>query len=204
MRKIAREAVIFALLGAVFASIWFFIQENGNFRKAESERAQSDVRAAADSDDPAYGILFNAQNVENATRTDAWRIFWESKDMEEFTRRLDQLNLVQPVKADLRKAKARCFPDFIPYLTNPRKTESALPTGLTPLLPIYCGKIPSPPTGFHLDFPDSLRWPEPRATRLTVVAHSAPAALFMGLIVGFPAGLGVWLSYRLVKFAILR
>lgn len=27
MRRIAREAVIFALIGSVFASIWFFIQE---------------------------------------------------------------------------------------------------------------------------------------------------------------------------------
>src|SRR5947209_4968361 len=49
---------------------------------------------------------------------------------------------------------------------------------------------------------DSMRWPEPRAKRLKVVTHSLPPALFMGLIVGFPAGLGVWLFYRLVRFAI--
>ncbi|HEV1996313.1 MAG TPA: hypothetical protein VGR03_18405, partial [Candidatus Acidoferrum sp.] len=141
MRKIAREAVIFALLGAIFASIWFFIQENGTFRRAEAERAQSEVSAAAASDDPAYRILFNAQNAENETRTEAWRIFHESENMEVLNRRLDLLNLPQVVKPDLRDAKARCYPDFIPFPSNPRKTESVLPKGF---IPIYCTKFQLP------------------------------------------------------------
>ncbi len=205
MRKIAREAVRLALVGAIVASVWFFIQESESFRRTEVDRAQSDVRAVAASDDPAYRILFNAQNAENETRTEAWRIFHKSENMEELNRRLDLLNLPQAVNTDLRDAKARCFPDFIPYPSNPRKTESALPKGF---IPIYCTKFQLPAgltpldNGNHLEFPGSMRWPEPRATRLKVVTHSLPPALFMGLIVGFPAGLGVWLFYRLVRFAI--
>jgi hypothetical protein len=199
MRKIAREAVIFALLGALVASVWFLIQETESFRRAEAERAQSDVRDAAASDDPAFKILFNAQNAEHEIRTEAWRIFWESKDMKEFTRHLDPLNLPQPVKTDLRNAKNQCFPDFIPVKAWDKYGNPVLPAGL---VPIYCDKIPSPPAGYHLDFPDSLRWPQLHATRLQVLMHSVPPALFTGLIVGFPGGLGVWLFYRLVRFAI--
>ncbi len=246
MRKMAREAVIFALLGVLFASVWFCIQETHNFRRAETDRALSDVRDATASDDPAYRILFVAQNVENRTRAEAWKVFYQSKDMDEFIRRLDALSLPLTMKADLWEARVPCSigADFIPvpswlYEGNPalkdwKKTADMghpnkelvtpwdthghpvppvaapvtawdekgkpLPAGL---VPIYCDKISSPPAGYYLGFPDSLRWPEPRATQLQALTHVVPPGAFMGLIIGFPAGLGVWLFYRLVRFAIL-
>jgi hypothetical protein len=225
MRKIAREAVIFALLGLVFASIWFFIQESESFRRAEAGRAQSAVRAAAASDDPAYRILFKAQNAENETRTEAWRIFWETKNIAEFDRRLASLDLPQAVKADLRGAVAPCFITRINQAggsVRPRGTDTKTPKGGIPrpqdkaddwvdvpdFIPDYCTKFQLPAgltpvdSGNNLEFPDSMQWPEPRENLLKVVTHNLPPALFMGLIVGFPAGLGVWLFYRLVRFAI--
>lgn len=230
MRKIAREAVIFALLGAVLASIWFLIQESRSLRRTEMDRALSDARAAAASDDPAYRILFIAQNVDTGTRTEGWRIFWESKDLDEFTRRLGPLDLPQPVKADLWEAKAPCpqkAPDVLPpdFFEKKKNTKNQNPFGRfnrpaedkwekyvvqDSFIPDYCGKIPLPPAGYYdaspshsyLASPDSLRWPEPRTTPSKVVTHSLPPALFIGFIVGFPSGLGTWLFYRLVRFAI--
>jgi len=225
MRKLAREAVIFALLALVFASIWFFIQESESFRRAEAERAQSALRTAAASDDPAYRILFNAQNAENETRTEAWRIFWEAKDKDEFTRRLDPLQLAQSVKAALRDAVTPCFITRIDLSRGDVKSRENKAThvkGLTPppkdktddwidvpdFIPDYCTKFQLPAGLTPLDsenaleIPDSMRWPELPANHLKVVTHNLPPAMFMGLVVGFPAGLGVWLFYRLVRFAI--
>jgi len=226
VRKIAREAVIFALVGVIVASVWFLIQESESFRRAEADRAQSDVRAAAASDDPAYRILFNAQNAENEARTEAWRVFWEAKDKDEFARRLDPLRLSQSVKVALRDAVTPCFITRIDPprgIVKSREKEVTHAKGLAPspknktgdwidvpdFIPIYCTKFQLPAgltpldRGNALELPDSMRWPEPNATRLKLVTHSLLPAVFMGLIAGFPAGLGAWLFYRLVRFAIL-
>jgi hypothetical protein len=226
MRKLAREAVIFALLGTVIVSVYFFIQESARFQRAEMERVQSDVRTVAASDDQAYKILFNAQDVRNETRTDAWRIFWEAKDKDEFTRRLEPLPLAQSVKAALQDAVGPCFItriDLSGGSVKSREIEATHAKRPTPapkdkigdwidvpdFIPVYCTKYQLPAgltpldSANALELPDSMRWPEPRASRLKAITQSLPPALFMGLIVGFPAGFGLWLFYRLVRFAIL-
>lgn len=201
------------------------------------ERALSDAHNAASSDDPAYRILFAAHNVENETRTEAWRIFWELTDLDEFIGHLDTLNLPLTTKADLWEAKVPCsrgewisVPSWL-YKDNPALKgwtprrelmtawgENGKPPSRVPvpvmewdakgnplpggLRPVSCDQFQPPPAGYSLDIPDSLRWPEARATWLQALTHTVPPALFMGFLVGFLGGLGMWLLYKLVQFAI--
>jgi hypothetical protein len=192
MRKLAREAIIFALLGLLAATIGIFVKLDMDDRASAKSKALEAVHAST------------ARHAQVQVTLD----FNKVQPIQGVPAGVTAEPIAPTVLVPLRNGTVllvrRCT-DWIDY--DPKQAAKPLPSDLAP--------YQSDAKGCR-DFADSklLVVPMGNADQVAIekdywtayhnsrsLTGSALASLFLGLW-GFPAGLGLWVFYRLVCFAI--
>jgi hypothetical protein len=164
MRKLAREAVIFCLLGAVIAGVVALVFERNKIL-AEKAEAYTHVETG------------RFQIMEPCEESPAGFVKVEPCAMDGKVIQGFSESMCAGVLRD-----GKCSKLSSEGVTAEARAPFDLSAGLVPK------GAPLPPL-------PAVRW------------NDAPRLLYvfvgLGLIIGFPAGLGIWLLYRMVRFAFL-
>jgi len=168
--------------------------------------------------DPAEPILRSAQGIDDSTRARLWDQFHQAKNEDDLANRLQNANISQSLKADLWEAKRATSPRHAPLFDMSKAQPiQGVPAGVTLELAEAdknCRNFSDPFAKFGGRGDPLVSVPLGNADQVAIekdywtaynksrsYAGSAVGSLLGGLR-GFPVGLGLWVFYRLVRFAV--
>ncbi len=250
MRKLAREAIIFALLGLLAGAIGMFVvldMEDRADAKAKAVQAVHAVTLDLDTSqplfdmskaqpilppgvteeliavqvplmrkgtvlqvrrcstaDPGESVLRSARGIDDTSRANLWDVFHQAKNEDELATRLQNANIPQSLKADLWDAKRAANDPWKVVSERPAPLPVDLSGGLVPK---NCRNFSNPFRDvLPLGNPDQVAiekdyWTAYKNSRHQQFGSEILGSLFIGLW-GFPAGIALWIFYRLVRFAL--
>lgn len=231
LRKLAREATIFALLGMVLAGIGVFVvMDNADTTNAKRQ-AEIAVHAGFDLsagiEPPAKPVptvqvpLSNGSmlrvcacqpRIEPNTHSEGEHLA-NDKDFLAATQS-DQVNYLSKIDSDFAKASSKDQLAYLAYITHktgkdPQHTYEIIFDEIADQKK-DCRRFSTDPLAIRISVPkgnaDQVAIEKDYCTAYQEARHHALGGTLLGTLyislLGFPAGLGLWIFYRLVRFAV--